>query len=202
MILLAAVQTRLITPPTSIAQWRERSSDTRVVAGSTPARGTHPVVVQSGLEPLSAREKIAGSNPAYRSSVTCLASSVAERSSVEREVSGSFPLRGASSFLGLLVQLATTPVPQTGKRGFDSRTGHRACWRGAPILPCHTLALAGPTAEGYQERTDRKVMQVRVLPPLHTRDRNLTGNEAHGEHDTTHSHPLPHRGRRPRVIAC
>src|SRR5207237_175193 len=78
-------------------------------------------------------------------------------------------------FFGLLVQLATTPVPQTGKRGFDSRTGHRACWRGAPILPCHTLALAGPTAEGYQERTDRKVMQVRVLPPLHARDRNPTG---------------------------
>jgi len=45
-------------------------------------------------------------------------------------------------------------------------------------------------------------MQVRVLPPLHTRDRTLTGNEAHGEHDTTHYHPLPHRGRRPRVIAC
>src|SRR5437879_4979996 len=45
--------------PTSVAQWRERSSDTRVVAGSTPARGTsstQPVVVQSGPEPLSARE--------------------------------------------------------------------------------------------------------------------------------------------------
>jgi hypothetical protein len=29
----------------------------------------------------------------------------------------------------------------------------------------------------------------------------MTGNEAHGEHDTTHYHTLPHRGRRPRVIA-
>ena len=116
---------------------------------------------------------------------------MAERSSVEREASGSFPLRGAP---GLLVQLVTTPVPQTGNREFEPRTGHRACWRGAPILPCHTLAFAGPTVEGYQERTDRKVMQVRVLPLLHTRDRNLTGDEAHGEHDNTHYHTLPHSG--------
>jgi hypothetical protein len=28
------------------------------------------------------------------------------------------------------------------------------------------------------------------------------GDEAHGEHDNTHYHTLPQRGRRPRVIAC
>lgn len=43
------------------------------------------------------------------------------------------------------------------------------------ILPCHTLAPAGPTVKGYQERTGRKAMQVRVLPLLHTRDRNERG---------------------------
>jgi hypothetical protein len=70
---------------------------------------------------------------------------VAERSSVEREVSGSFPLRGAFSVPGLLVQLARRPVLQTGKRGFDSRTGHRVLEGVAKVVdalrnfPCHTL---------------------------------------------------------------
>ena len=39
-----------------------------------------------------------------------------------------------------------------------------------------------------------EVLGVRVLPLLHTRDRNLTGDEAHGEHDNTHYHTLPHSG--------
>jgi Beta-lactamase len=63
---------RLITPLTSVAQWRERSSATRVVAGSAFLKlqlEVQPVVAQSGPEPLSAREKLAvlSTNPAHRS---------------------------------------------------------------------------------------------------------------------------------------
>src|SRR5579864_5356488 len=55
---------RLITPLTPVAQWREHSSDTRVVAGSACLKNSssryQPVVVQSGPEPLSASRESRG----------------------------------------------------------------------------------------------------------------------------------------------
>lgn len=113
------------------------------------------------------------------------------RSSVEREFSGSFLLRGAP---GLLVQLARHPsLKREGAGSIPAQATARA-GEVRQFSLATTLAFVGPTVEGYQERADRKVMQVRVLPLLHTRDRNLMGDEAHGEHDNTHYHTLPHTG--------
>src|SRR5207253_325700 len=46
---------------------------------------------------------------------------------------------------------------------------------------------------GLSGRNDREVVQVRVLR-LSIRTILMTGDEAHGEHDNTHYHILPHSG--------
>ena len=113
-----------------------------------------------------------------------------------------------------LVALRVTPFPRPARPvspvGDDARPSNgkarvrsphrpprvRRAWRNwqtqcAISFPCHTLPVQGRRSRVIG-RSDRKVVHVRVLPLLHTRDRNLTGDEAHGEHDNTHDHNLPH----------
>ena len=60
------------------------------------------------------------------------------------------------------------------------------------FFPLPHLALKGRRS-GLSGRNDRKVVQVRILP-LSRRAITITGDEAHGEHDNTHYHTLPHSG--------
>jgi hypothetical protein len=61
------------------------------------------------------------------------------------------------------------------------------------FFPLPHLARIWADGRGLSGRNDRKVMQVRILP-LSRRAITITGDEAHGEHDNTHYHTLPHSG--------